>query len=548
VITAEPGVEPRGVVRFLRSRGVFIGCALALVLLATVPELSGRTIPDTGWLLYAAGEMLDGARLYVDLIEVNPPLIVWLNAIPVTLARITSLSPILVYRLLVLVVVLASMMVSAGLIARGMPGERVELRRFFVLLLLFGVLTLARGDFGEREHLLLALGTPYVLLSWLRSESVPVSRTEAITIGVAAGVGIALKPYFVLVWLALQAYLWAVLRPRRFVPGAESVAVLGVGVAYLVAVVLWAPEYWQIVGLMAGPYYAFLSNSLVATAILGDGAAIPLVAGLAFVALRHLSRHPRLWSVLMLATAALYGSAVFQHKGWRYHFYPSMAFGIVLLGLMAVDSRRPAISLAERVFSILAAPIALGIALWTSVACLVQSLSPLASRYDSDPDVGQLIPLVREHAAGGSVMVLSWSIASTYPLVNYSGVRSASRFNSMWILGAVYRDQTRGAAPIEYRERARMSPLEAYFGDAVVEDLSRDRPRLIVALRPAPDRPEWHLRRLNFVAYFLRDPRFERLFSRYRSLGETGEYWLFERLPENAAPVRHEQQAYQPPA
>ena len=145
-------------------------------------------------------------------------------------------------------------------------------------------------------------------------------------------------------------------------------------------------------------------------------------------------------------------------------------------------------------------------------------------------------------------MVLSWSIASTYPLVNYSGVRSASRFNSMWILGAVYRDQTRGAAPIQYRERVRMGPLEAYLGDAVVEDLTRHRPRLIVALRPAPDRPEWHLRRLNFVAYFLRDPRFEQVFSRYRFLGETGEYWLFQRLPEDAAPVRHERRAYQPPA
>ncbi len=93
-----------------------------------------------------------------------------------------------------------------------------------------------------------------------------------------------------------------------------------------------------------------------------------------------------------------------------------------------------------------------------------------------------------------------------------------------------------------------MGPLEAYLGDAVVEDLTRHRPRLIVALRPAPDRPEWHLRRLNFVAYFLRDPRFEQVFSRYRFLGETGEYWLFQRLPEDAAPVRHERRAYQPPA
>jgi hypothetical protein len=93
-----------------------------------------------------------------------------------------------------------------------------------------------------------------------------------------------------------------------------------------------------------------------------------------------------------------------------------------------------------------------------------------------------------------------------------------------------------------------MDPLEAYRYDAVVLDLSRARPRLIVALRPAPDAPQWRLRRLNFVAYFMRDPRFQRLFSRYRYAGEIGQYWLFERLPESAPPVRHDRRAYQSPA
>ena len=80
----------------LRRDAVFFSCAAAMVLLAVVPELRSRTLPDTGWLLYAAARMLDGATLYVDLVEVNPPLIVWLNAIPVALSRALALSPILV--------------------------------------------------------------------------------------------------------------------------------------------------------------------------------------------------------------------------------------------------------------------------------------------------------------------------------------------------------------------------------------------------------------------------------------------------------------------
>lgn len=532
----DSGSQAPRLLRVLRRDGVFFACAAALVLLAVVPEFRSRTLPDTGWLLYAATRMLDGATLYVDLVEVNPPLIVWLNALPVALSIISALSPILVYRILVLVVVLISVIVSARLVERGMVGGPKEQVRLLVLLLLFGTLTLAREDYGEREHLLLALATPYILLAWLRAEAVPVSRPVALAIGLAAGIGIALKPYFALLWLGLEAYPWAASRPRRLPLRAESLMVIGVGAAYLAAVVLWTPQYLDVVRRMAGQYYDFLSNPLWLTALVGDGAVIPLAAALAYIALHRLSRRPRLSAVLLAATLALYASAVLQHKGWRYHFYPSMAIGITLLGSLVADLRRRPDSQAGRAYFGMAAALVAGTAVWTSVAAIVQSIDPLHPRYDADPDVGRLIPAVRGHGTGGSVMVFSWSIASAYPLMNYSGAESASRFNSMWILGAVYRDRIMAEAPLRYRERAGMGDLEGYLNDAVVEDLARRRPRMLIVLRPAPDRREWGLRRLDFLAYFMHDARFERLFARYNFAGEIGQYWIFERLPDAAPP------------
>src|SRR5262249_54775154 len=41
---------------------------------------------DKSWLLMVARMMLEGKRLYVDVVEVNPPLILWLYAIPAWLA------------------------------------------------------------------------------------------------------------------------------------------------------------------------------------------------------------------------------------------------------------------------------------------------------------------------------------------------------------------------------------------------------------------------------------------------------------------------------
>ena len=42
---------------------------------------------DIAWLLYVAHRWMSGRELYVDVIEVNPPLIIWISAIPLAVAR-----------------------------------------------------------------------------------------------------------------------------------------------------------------------------------------------------------------------------------------------------------------------------------------------------------------------------------------------------------------------------------------------------------------------------------------------------------------------------
>ncbi len=46
---------------------------------------------DIAWLLYVARRWLAGRELYVDVVEVNPPLIVWISAIPIWLAGVLGI-------------------------------------------------------------------------------------------------------------------------------------------------------------------------------------------------------------------------------------------------------------------------------------------------------------------------------------------------------------------------------------------------------------------------------------------------------------------------
>src|SRR5579862_5749772 len=79
---------------FVRAAVTATSLLLLLVVLGIVlfTMLRSPLKDDIAWLLYVARRWLAGRELYVDVIEVNPPLIVWLSAVPLTLARWFALS------------------------------------------------------------------------------------------------------------------------------------------------------------------------------------------------------------------------------------------------------------------------------------------------------------------------------------------------------------------------------------------------------------------------------------------------------------------------
>ena len=79
-----------------------VGDGVALVLLAVVAAavlVTAMRSPlkdDVAWLLYVARKWLEGQRLYEDLVEVNPPLIIWIYAVPAWLAKTFDVAPKLI--------------------------------------------------------------------------------------------------------------------------------------------------------------------------------------------------------------------------------------------------------------------------------------------------------------------------------------------------------------------------------------------------------------------------------------------------------------------
>jgi hypothetical protein len=109
--------------------------ALALVIVTLAAQRARLAEPDIAYMLYAAGRVLDGARLYRDVVDINPPPIFGLNLLVVWLARATSLPDLLLYRLGVAVVLGAALLFVSRLLAAYVLDGRPAARRYLLLAL-----------------------------------------------------------------------------------------------------------------------------------------------------------------------------------------------------------------------------------------------------------------------------------------------------------------------------------------------------------------------------------------------------------------------------
>jgi hypothetical protein len=513
-------------------RAIFVAAAGLFLFLGVVSYFRSYATPDTGFLLDEAGRMLTGRPLYADLVDMNPPLTALLNVVVVVVARHLSLPEIVVFKVAFTSAVLGLLCLAAWLVRRLLPDE-VATRRLVLILLAFAVFSLAGQDFGQREHLVLALILPYLLAAAIRVQGRLLSVGPAVLTGILAASAFAIKPHFVLLWPAVEIYVRLSKRVLRSKLLPETVAIGVVLALYTVGTLLWAPDYFRIIGLFAAPYSRFLYVPFWQLLFRGPGALLIVFSLLAFAALGRRARPPQPVRVFAVGALACLVAGAAQQKGFSYHFYPALALATVVLGLVSWNHAGATRHWVSSVYRITAVSLFTTVMIVVCVRDAVFAVQPIA-----DPEQEQMermLPLVRARAAGGPVYVMSYNISSAYPLLNYAGAHSASRFAQLWILASAYMDQLRGSRPLRYHTPGEMSPSERFLNRAVLEDLRDRRPRLLVVLKHARDLPVNGFRRLNYIAYFSRDPRIASELGRYQLVADLGEFEVFERIADGVA-------------
>lgn len=406
--------------------GVAGVCLLGVLAMIAAAPL--RTFHDNIIFLAMGRSLLGGAVPYVDFFEINFPLIMYLSIIPVVIADLLAVNPVPVSVIMVYALVLGAAGVSRFLLARYVAPFGRPLASIVTLgFALHTVSVYLLYEYGQREHIFILLYFPWFLLRWIRWRDTgsvqPVHPALAVMLGVLAGIGLCIKPHYLIISAAVELFWLITRRDARRLLRPEVIACGVFGLAYAAHFFLvpdMLARYMEILRFVSqGGYRAY-----------GDHQPLDLVfrqlslviLGLMPFAIQREPDTPaldltRALGILILSSVLTYE---LQGRGLWYHLVPGV-FGAVQLvgievmrrsdlglsGLRQPPSADSAMKLANTAGVVAACVLLVGAFLWRS-KLTPATIGTLRQVY-SDPDIAEVITANSQE--GDRIFVASTSLA-----------------------------------------------------------------------------------------------------------------------------------------
>ncbi len=473
-------------------------------LLAALLVLGARAVSkqnvDISWVLTLGERMLEGQRLYIDLIELNPPAAVWFYMPAIVIGRLFGMRPELVVELQVLAEIAGCVWFTLHVLrgARLMPSAMLP---WFAAALLLVLGVLPARTFGEREHIGFIALLPLLAVLSARAAAAPLPGFgPRLLAGLLAGLAVVTKPHFAATLPLLAGLLlWQRRRPARSLGtvlaellAAEWLAVAAVAVAYAVTIRILYPAYFaEIVPLVVAVY---LPVRVSPVAYLVPGVLMAVAAG----TLLHLTRsdttgsrqqtgpralrHP-LSPWLLAACLGGIVSVLLQGKGWPYHTYPAVA---PLMLMLLAETLARVVRLETT---------GAGLATRT-VASLTDGAAPRLLRIvaaallpwvwfdiDEERNRSEIARLIAETHTRPTLFLVSADVSMAHPLVRDIGGRFTQTVGSNWIASGVMQELARPG--LTTQQRAQMEAYGRMERSLLLSDLRWHKPDIILFGRPA---------------------------------------------------------------
>ena len=305
--------------------------ALAALTAVAIQSLWVPIDADVSWLLTVCDRILSGDRLYVDILEVNPPASVWLYLPLVWFATLLGVKAEAVVAGGFVVAGVGSIIATMRLASRL---DNIERPAWLAAALSFTALVLPTALFAQREHAALLLALPALAAIACIADNKPLGRPGLWASGFAAGLIVVIKPYFLAA--VLLPAIWAAWKRRSMRPFVPAIAAATAAILlYASAVVLFAPAYFHWIPIIAATY-AHMHEQLWKLLI---GPALYPAITIALAALLRPKRIPSLGWTFGLGAAGFLIAAIAQAKNYPNHWLPQAALAMAAAGSVAAAAR-----------------------------------------------------------------------------------------------------------------------------------------------------------------------------------------------------------------
>jgi hypothetical protein len=484
---------------------------------------------DVSWIAHSARWWLRGATFGTDILDPSPPL-AWILSLPAAaIAETRFLDEPAAIRLTFWAYFCVSVSLTL-MVARFFEKEEAVTVSAWIGAYIIAATLFSGFSFGQREYLSALLAMPYLTCAAARlSINRPMPLFLCLVIGIAAGIGFLIKPFFLAVPAMVELTL-VVKRGPRILLRAESVALATTALTCVAASIFLMPDYLSsVLPLIVKTYWAYETHDLRFILARFRGAIEPALFGVAIAAISRTWSHQH--AVLASAIAGYAVSYFVQSKGFVYHAYPIVLFSFSLLGVVAAKaacrfiSIRPGIGLTTRRTLI--------------AASLLLAFLPVKHIHDDvvrwyashnvvTGNVGKfrnsVIEVVQLFAPSESTHFFAFSTHPFpgFPTASYTKAKWSGRSASQFLVPAYARRDE-----IEDLDwRAAISRIAETQRLMVVEDFET-RPPSVVFVERTTSRLGLGARPFDDIGFYLEEPRFKKIWARYEEISPLGPLRVF---------------------
>ena len=466
------------------------------------------------------GQMLEQGDIpFVNIIDTNPPTIMYISLIPALAASITGTSLLASALLFFYLLVLASGLLLIVCLKASQPDLGIPQAGFwFTIWIMMSVWIFKLNEFGQREHLIFLFLASFIILRKARYEGKPIPFWAAVLSGFLVSLAITLKPHYVIPLVLVEAYYLIISRNfvrALFTPEIYSLVISGilyVGHFFIVPGMSDFITYWiPFLSRGYGAYDSTWRDILASNAVLTITWASLLITGILVFNLVFSKKKGLMLesSFLLLALGSL---TVFfmQHKGW---FYQSLVFHLSnLLGLVFLVNKRLKVYTKEGFF-VISNGLQLGV-LFFNLGILATLYKPVLENQFLKYKETELTRTIRALSAPKErIFFISDDVYSTFPDITYTERIGAGHFAISFPILFFKSNNLQQPVSAEW-----LSDEKKYY-QTLLEDFKKYTPNLV--LIEMSDKTIYnYLEYKNFVNTTLND---------YYCIGHANAHWVFVR-------------------